>query len=52
MSGEQNIVHANDVDINVVDRGAGGPVPVFLHYCGGSARTWQPHQSLRGRTAA
>lgn len=41
MSGERKVVPANGVDINVADRGAGEPVLVFLHYYGGSTRTWQ-----------
>lgn len=36
----QNILRVNDVDLNVVDVGAGSPCLVFLHYWGGSMRTW------------
>jgi 3-oxoadipate enol-lactonase len=42
MSLEQTIVHVNDVDLNVVDTGDGAPCLVFLHYWGGSSRTWIP----------
>ena len=31
----------NDLQLNVVDTGEGKPALVFLHYWGGSARTWQ-----------
>lgn len=34
--------HVNDVELNVVDIGAGSPALVFLHYWGGSSRTWAP----------
>ena len=40
MSSNQNTIRVNDVDINVVDTGAENPALVFLHYWGGSARTW------------
>lgn len=36
------IVHVNDVELNVVDIGDGIPALVFLHYWGGSSRTWMP----------
>jgi pimeloyl-ACP methyl ester carboxylesterase len=42
MSGKQNILRVNDVDLNVVDTGGSGPALVFLHYWGGSSRTWLP----------
>ncbi len=34
-------VKVGDLHLNVVDTGAGEPALVFLHYWGGSARTWQ-----------
>jgi 3-oxoadipate enol-lactonase len=34
------IVTANGIDLYVEQRGAGAPALVFLHYWGGSARTW------------
>ena len=42
MSNKQAILHVNDVDLNVVDLGDGAPALVFLHYWGGSSRTWVP----------
>jgi len=36
------IFHVNGVDLNIVDTGAGMPALVFLHYWGGSSRTWAP----------
>jgi pimeloyl-ACP methyl ester carboxylesterase len=42
MSPKQTILHVNDVDLNVVDIGGGAPALVFLHYWGGSSRTWIP----------
>jgi len=36
------IFEVNDVDLNVVDTGEGTPALVFLHYWGGSSRTWTP----------
>jgi pimeloyl-ACP methyl ester carboxylesterase len=35
-------VLVNDVELNVVDIGEGTPALVFLHYWGGSSRTWAP----------
>lgn len=35
------IISANGIKLNVVQRGAGTPALVFLHYWGGSSRTWQ-----------
>jgi pimeloyl-ACP methyl ester carboxylesterase len=32
---------ANGIDLQVEQRGAGSPAMVFLHYWGGSSRTWQ-----------
>lgn len=37
---EQHILRINNVDLNVVDAGTGAPCLVFLHYWGGSVRTW------------
>jgi pimeloyl-ACP methyl ester carboxylesterase len=42
MPNKQGILHVNDVDLNVVDTGTGEPALVFLHYWGGSSRTWAP----------
>jgi pimeloyl-ACP methyl ester carboxylesterase len=42
MSTKSNIIRVNDVDLNVVDVGRGAPALVFLHYWGGSSRTWTP----------
>ena len=36
------MLHINDVHLNVADIGAGTPALVFLHYWGGSSRTWAP----------
>lgn len=36
------ILRVNEVDLNIVDIGAGVPALVFLHYWGGSSRTWAP----------
>jgi pimeloyl-ACP methyl ester carboxylesterase len=33
-------ISTNGIQINIEDRGSGEPVLVFLHYWGGSARTW------------
>ena len=35
------IVNTNGAAIQVTDRGASEPALVFLHYWGGSSRTWQ-----------
>jgi pimeloyl-ACP methyl ester carboxylesterase len=40
MSDKQRIIHVNGVDLNIVDVGEGAPALVFLHYWGGSSRTW------------
>lgn len=34
-------IRVGDLNLNVADTGAGQPALVFLHYWGGSARTWQ-----------
>lgn len=36
------IVAANGLDLYVEQQGAGAPALVFLHYWGGSSRTWDP----------
>jgi len=36
------ILRVNGVDLNVVEVGEGAPALVFLHYWGGSTRTWAP----------
>ncbi|GJI86879.1 alpha/beta fold hydrolase [Duganella hordei] len=33
-------IAVNDIEINVKDQGGGAPAVVFLHYWGGSSRTW------------
>lgn len=35
------MIEANGTELHVEQRGAGGPALVFLHYWGGSSRTWQ-----------
>ncbi|NID03250.1 alpha/beta fold hydrolase [Luteibacter jiangsuensis] len=35
------MIKANGLELHVEQRGAGGPTLVFLHYWGGSLRTWQ-----------
>ena len=50
MSGKQSTVRANGVDLNVVEAGAGTPTLVFLHYWGGSSRTWWPVIELLSQT--
>ena len=35
------ILTANGIDLHVEQRGAGSPALVFLHYWGGSSRTWR-----------
>lgn len=42
MPNKQGTLHVNDVDLNVVDTGTGEPALIFLHYWGGSSRTWAP----------
>lgn len=39
---KQTIVHVNGVDLNVLESGSGALGLVFLHYWGGSSRTWIP----------
>lgn len=40
MSGKHRIVRVNGTDLHVAEAGAGSPALVFLHYWGGSGRTW------------
>lgn len=42
MARHQRLIRVNEVDINVVEAGAGDLALVFLHYWGGSSRTWDP----------
>ena len=42
MPAKQHLVRVNDVDLNVVDTEGSGLALVFLHYWGGSSRTWLP----------
>lgn len=35
------MIEANGIELHIEQRGAGGPALVFLHYWGGSSRTWQ-----------
>jgi pimeloyl-ACP methyl ester carboxylesterase len=42
MSEQSATIHVNDVALNIVDVGEGAPALVFLHYWGGSSRTWAP----------
>lgn len=36
-----NTIQTNGAEIRIAESGAGSPAIVFLHYAGGSARTWQ-----------
>lgn len=42
MASKQDIHRVKGVDINVVEAGEGNPTVLFLHYWGGSSRTWGP----------
>ena len=42
MSSKMSIHRVNDVNLNVLDTGGGGPALIFLHYWGGSVRSWEP----------
>ena len=42
MANDQRLVREDEADINVVEAGAGDPALVFLHYWGGTSRTWAP----------
>ena len=46
MSRKQLTVHVNNVDLNVVQSGGGSPALLFLHYWGGSSRTWSEVMQL------
>ena len=35
------MINANGIELHVEQRGAGAPALVFLHYWGGSSRTWR-----------
>lgn len=35
-------IQVNDMSLHVIDQGSGTPTLLFLHYWGGSARTWAP----------
>ena len=39
-------ISSNGVQLNVSEQGKGGIALVFLHYWGGSARTWNPVANL------
>jgi pimeloyl-ACP methyl ester carboxylesterase len=40
MSGSETIISLADVKINIDQRGNGTPTLLFVHYWGGSSRTW------------
>ncbi|MBZ9772402.1 alpha/beta fold hydrolase [Mesorhizobium sp. CO1-1-8] len=42
MSERQDVLRVNGVELNVLDVAGGAPTLVFLHYWGGSSRTWKP----------
>lgn len=44
------VVTTNGAAIHVTESGAGEPALIFLHYWGGSSRTWQPVADRLGRT--
>ena len=35
-------VELNGITLNIAERGTAGPTKIFLHYYGGSSRTWEP----------
>jgi 3-oxoadipate enol-lactonase len=37
----ERVIDTNGATIRVTERGAGEPALLFLHYWGGSSRTWQ-----------
>src|SRR5690242_21079573 len=41
-------ITSNGITLHVDDRGAGAPALVFLHYWGGSSRTWRHVTSMLG----
>lgn len=46
---KQHFVHVNGVNLNLVDAGTGSPTLLFLHFWGGSSRTWGPVIDLLSR---
>ena len=42
MSSKMSIHNINGVKLNVLDTGEGVPALIFLHYWGGSVRSWEP----------
>ncbi len=42
MSKTSDMIAANGVKLHVASSGAGGPTLLFLHFWGGSSRTWAP----------
>ena len=42
MARHQRLIRVNEIGINVAETGDGDPALVFLHYWGGSNRTWDP----------
>src|ERR1700676_2983021 len=42
MSSKKSLHRVNGVELNVLDTGAGGSALIFLHYWGGSIRSWEP----------
>ena len=42
MYAKEQVYRVHDVHLNVVDVGEGSPALLFLHYWGGSSRTWAP----------
>ena len=42
MPGKQSIHRVNGIDINIFEVGRGTPTLLFLHYWGGSIRSWLP----------
>ena len=42
MSSSRRFIRVNEADINIVEAGSGDPALVFLHYWGGTSRTWAP----------
>ena len=42
MSSKMSTHRVNDVELNVLDTGEGSPALIFLHYWGGSIRSWEP----------
>lgn len=42
MPGDRISLNVNGIDLSIVDRGTGSPALVFLHFWGGSSRTFGP----------